>query len=741
MSLGEPAHDGRPARTPRDFVFVLVAVVSFLVIIGRLWNVQIKRAEEFSAKSRENFIQIKRIEHDRGEIVDREGRVLVTNRPSLNVYVTPAFFPRTTQSVEALGIAAGLDRSDARAVALAFLGTASEGGPAILLAGDLDRATAEHLREVQARLDLPHLAVPIIELPEEGEPRYAAYLDPRQLPSEGRIYRRLRDILQLNPKESALFRARVRQARGLERYREILVRQDLSRDISERLLAEIDLGDLPGVSVHAAQTRDYRYSVLAAHLLGYVNELTPQELEGRRDLGYRLGDLIGRRGVEHTFEEELRGVDGAETVVVDSKGRPQASRFADQLVEEAGDRVAPRAGNRVVLALDLDLQQAAEKAFTGASGAVVALDVHTGQVLVMTSTPAFDPNRVSGYFDPVEKKRLDDMRRMRPWRFRAIQDQFAPGSTFKAFTLIAALSRKATKPSEVISCGGAFRLGNTRFRCWKEAGHGGVAAFDAVARSCDVYFYTMGNRLGLDPIASAAFDLGFGRKTGIDLAGESPGIIPTEAWYNQVFPDGYTRGAAVNASIGQGAVAVTPLQLAVAYAAIANGGKVLQPQVALRVEAFDGSAVREYQPRLVREGVIPPEVLEVVREGLRRVVNHPNGTAYSRRLKELEVSGKTGTAQVAKMGARVKSEDLPPELRDHAWFAAYAPAKDPAIAIVVLNEHGGHGGSAAAPVAMAVAKTWYEKRLAQQKLGGAPRVDGPSMLAVLDEGAAPWPRE
>ncbi|MFO0726951.1 MAG: penicillin-binding protein 2 [Myxococcota bacterium] len=718
------------ARTPLRNLFIAVLILgSFSAVLVRLWDVQIARGAEFQEKSRENFFQIQRILHDRGEIVDREGRVLVANRPSLNVYVTPAFLPKTRAIIERLGRTVGLDKSEAQAAALSLVRSADEEGPPILLARDVEASRIDELRRRMAELELPLMAVPVIEI----EGGYQVYLDPEHFPSEPRIYRRIRQVLELGDKEFDLFARRASRATGLERYREILVRSDVSPEVGERLLAEIELGDLPGVTVQAATARSYRMGLLAAHLLGYVNELTPQELEARKDTGYRLGDVIGRRGVERAYEEDLRGVDGSETVVVDSKGRPQASQLAAQLKGEFGEREPPRAGNRVVLALDLDLQRAAEAAFTrGESGAVVVLDVKTGGILAVTSTPSFDPNLVSGYFDPREKERLDSMVELRPWRFRAIQDQFAPGSTFKPVTLLAALRKKATTERESVNCPGAFTLGSTRFRCWKDSGHGPVAAVDALMRSCDVYFYTLGNRIGLDAIAAMGFDLGFGKKTGIVIDGESDGIMPTEAWYNQSVPEGYTRGASVNAAIGQGAVTVTPIQLAVAYATMANGGTVFEPQVALRIEAFDGSAVREFQPKSRRVVEFPPGELELVREGLRRVVNNPSGTAYIRRLKDMEVAGKTGTAQVAHMTKRVKSMELPKPMRDHAWFAAFAPATAPEIAVVVMVEHGGGGSAVAAPIAMLVADAWHKKQVARGRM-----VDGAKlpleMLALADD--------
>jgi penicillin-binding protein 2 len=730
-SLGETSEEEKTSSALRDLVFYAVIVMSFLVVAARLYTVQIRQGADFLKKSRENFIQTRRIEHDRGEIIDREGRVLVANRPSVNVYVTPAFFPNSLRLVEHLGAEIGLSLDESRAAAAAFRRSAAERGPPILFARELSDASARVLRHAQGELELPLEAVPIIEVDSDsGGTEYAAYLDPEHFPSEERVLRRVAEVLEMPDAEAQKLVRRAQRATGLDRYIDILVRPDIPLPMIERLRNEIDLDDLPGVTVRAAKTRDYRHGILAAHLLGYINELSPKELEQKRDLGYRLGDLIGRRGVEESFEDDLRGVDGSENVVVDSKGRVVSSYVVKALESELGVKTPPRAGNRVVLSLDLDIQEVAEKSFPGRAGAVVALEVNSGRLLAITSTPAFNPNLVSGYFQPVEHARLAAIDELRPWRFRAIQDHHPPGSTFKAVTAAAGLIRGVIDEHSRTSCNGSFHLGNVRFRCWKDSGHGSLDTLGAIEASCDVFFYTLGNRIGLDAIAATASELGLGRPTGIDIAGESPGIIPTVAWYNAKVPEGYTPGAAVNASIGQGAVNVTPLQLAVTYAAIANGGTVYEPQVAFRVEAADGRAVRTFKPRVVRQLNYPENVLRTVREGLRRVVNDPGGTAYNRRLKGIEVSGKTGTAQVAHLGStRVPEAKLPYELRDHAWFAAFAPSGAPEIAVVVLNEHAGHGGSASAPTAMAVISAWWEKKLAKEKLG-ALEGTAPLMVAV-----------
>lgn len=705
-----------PGTTERDpsvairraIVMGTVAVFAFSVIAVRLWQLQIREGETFLDKSKSNFFQTRRLEHERGEVVDRNGRVLVTNRPSVNVYVTPAFFPDAKRNVLKLSAVAGLSDDEAEMIAQALSKAVSEDGPAILLAKGLDERQARRIRRVAERLDVDLDAIPIIAVG-GARPTFAAYIDPDHFPSRGLVLRRLRDTMGLDEDAMKALRRRVFRARGLDKYRGILVRRDVSLEVEGQLGLLVQLGELPGVSVESAKARHYEHGELAAHVLGYVNELSQQELDDRRDQGYRLGDAIGRRGVEKTFEEELRGTDGRETIVVDSKGRAQQSSFAQRLDEEVGVHVEPTPGNRIVLTLDLALQKAAEAAFDGRAGAIVVLEARTGRILTMTSTPSFDPNKLAGYFDPKEKRRLDEMQELRPWRFRAIQDYFAPGSTFKVVTALAALKAGVTNEHERINCPGAFRLGRTRFRCWKDSGHGLIDLHLSFARSCDVYYYTLGTRLGLDPIAEMGRALSFGDVTGVTLVAESKGIMPDAAWYRKHLPEGYTLGAAVNASIGQGAVSVTPLQLAVAYAAIANDGTVFEPQIALRIESYDGRAMREIPPIVRRELDLPEGALAQVREGLRQVVNEPFGTAYRKRLKDVQVSGKTGTAQVAKLGkTRIRASEMPWKVRDHAWFGAFAPSEDPQIVVVVLSEHGGGGSSAAAPIAMKVVQAWHE---------------------------------
>ncbi|MEO1338571.1 MAG: hypothetical protein AAFV29_23210, partial [Myxococcota bacterium] len=352
--------------------------------------------------------------------------MLVTNRPSVNVYVTPAFFPPARRMILRLGAAAGLTRAEGLTVSKALSKAVSEHGGAILLARDLDHAAVQAIRAKQSDLEIPLQAIPIVtQTSSNGDgPKMAAYIDAEHFPSTTLVLRRLQTAMGWSDRAMARLKGRVRRARGLARYQDIIVRRDVPPEVEGKLALLVRLGDLPGVTVRRATARQYVNGQTAAHLLGYINELRPRELRERRDQGYRLGDSIGRRGVERTFEEELRGTDGRETVVVDSKGRMRAGMLAEMLREDVGVREPPIPGNRIVLTLDLELQKAAEAAFKGRAGSIIVMEANTGRLLAVTSTPTFDPNRVAGYFDPAEKARLDSMKERRPWRFRTIQDYF-----------------------------------------------------------------------------------------------------------------------------------------------------------------------------------------------------------------------------------------------------------------------------------------------------------------------------
>jgi len=501
----------------------------------------------------------------------------------------------------------------------------------------------------------------------------------------------------------------VRAAHGPQRYQPVVVQVDLSRDDFDVLYMHQYL--LPGVDLEPVPHRNYRANTALAHVLGYMNEINPDELtklNGERELErppYAMGDYIGRRGVERAYEHLLRGTDGWVKEVVDARGQVMRDSQGNVLKR---DEVTPKPGANVVMTIDARLQAEAERIFPGQAGAVVIMEVKTGFLLTVVSRPGFDPNEMTGRVSP---KRLTQLNAdlLQPMVFRAAAEHYHPGSTFKVISLLAALQSNSFTPQTVVNCPGHYRLGSHVWRCDKESGHGPMQARQALQFSCDVYFYHVADVLGIDAIAKVGRSLGLGAVTNLGIAAEVPGVMPDVEFHNRVTPGGYTKGLAINTSIGQGDVNVTPLQLAVVYAAIANGGSVLQPQIVKRVESADGTVLEENQPKVVRKVDISPEQHHVLMDALKAVVNESGGTGFRARLPDVTVAGKTGTAQVVRLGAvRLKKDQIEYLARDHAWFAAFAPAEDPEIVVVVLNEHSGFGGSSSAPTAGALIAKYFE---------------------------------
>jgi penicillin-binding protein 2 len=441
-----------------------------------------------------------------------------------------------------------------------------------------------------------------------------------------------------------------------------------------------------------------------------MSEVTPEEMDDHPE--YRRGQTVGRRGIERRWERELRGADGKQNIAVDAKGRELDKDTQEALIPEGERLVLATPGNNLVLSIDERLQEAADAAFPGRAGAVVVMEAKTGFVRAMVSRPSFDPNKMSGRISRAELARINEDP-LKPMLFRVMNENYHPGSTFKVVTSLAGLENNVISPNTGIFCNGGYTMGNHRWRCDKPEGHGSLSLKAALQVSCDVFAYTVGDKVGLDVLGEMAHRLGYGQPTGFDLGREIPGIIPDS---KSITPEaGSARSQAINASIGQGEINVTPLQQAVAYAAIANGGDVLKPQIIRRIEAPDGRVLKEFQPELdLNNGHggklgVKESSLAAIRAGLVAVVNEPHGTAYRSRLPEVKFAGKTGTAQVMKLGLKQK---LDPTLqqyytRDHAWFAAFAPAEDPEIVVVVLNEHGGWGADAAAPAAAKVVWAYF----------------------------------
>jgi len=494
-------------------------------------------------------------------------------------------------------------------------------------------------------------------------------------------------------------RRRVGEPRGRARYQPVRLAADLDYPALARV--ETHRYALAGVVTDVRARRHYVGGHLAAHVLGTLGEVSGAQLQRRAYADYRPGDQVGQSGVERLLEDTLHGRPGGRNVVVDVSGREM----------EVIDEVKPVRGGTAVLALDAGLQRAAVEALEGTpAGAAVALDPRTGDVLALASHPSFDPNDFAGRVDPATWRAL----REDPWNLlqnRAVAGQYPPGSTYKALVAAAVLEEGTVGPEERVFCPGHFRLGRRVYRCWKRVGHGPVDLHEALVHSCDVYFYQAGLGLGVDRLARFARGFGLGRTTGSPFADERAGLIPTRAWKERRFGEPWVRGETVSASIGQGFNLVTPLQLAVAFAAIANGGRVLEPRLVLQRHDPAGALVE--QPSVRERGRVPvdPAHLVRVREALEAVVMSPRGTGGRARVPGVRVAGKTGTSQVVGLEHTEELEDdeVPVRHRDHAWFAAFAPADDPRIVVVVLAEHSGGGGAEAAPRARRILEAFFDE--------------------------------
>ncbi len=464
--------------------------------------------------------------------------------------------------------------------------------------------------------------------------------------------------------------------------------------------------ELPGVSLQVNPRRHYIYDSLAAHLLGYVGEVTVRDLNRLPD--YRMGDEIGKFGLERSLENTLRGDSGGQEIEVDSVGRRL------RLLRE----IPEKPGSSVVMTLDLDLQRAAEQAIGNRAGALVAIDPNTGYILALASFPAFDPNVFAGGITGANWRALA-MDPNHPLENRAIQGTYPPGSTFKIVDSIAALQDRTLTPETSYFCPGGLYFGGREYRCWRKQGHGTLSVHRAIVESCDVFFYQVGQRLGVDRIAAWAHALGFGKKTDIGLDNEKTGTIPSTQWKQHRFHERWYPAETLSVAIGQGYVTVTPLQLAELAAEVGNGGTLYKPQFVKEIDALDGTVVKSFPPIIESHVRIDPQVLQEVRDGMAGVVNQPDGTAHGARIDGVIVAGKTGTAQIVKegQGVRIKETALPEKYRDHGWFIAFAPVDHPKIAIACIIEHSGHGGSSAGPVVKAVMQRFFEMNPPQGQPG------------------------
>jgi penicillin-binding protein 2 len=601
--LGMPDLD---AERKRYQVVVYLVVAVFMMLALRLWYLQLIRGDYYRELSENNRIRLEDIVAPRGVIFDRNGKILVDNRPAFSVAIIPEDVTDLDGTLSQLGCILGVDE--------------------------------------------------------------------------------------------ATLKDRMQAARSEAPFRPIVIERDMSRD--QLAAVESQRFYLPGVVVQIEPKRSYERESVAAHLIGYLGEIDEAQLKDKRYRGAKPGDYLGKYGVEMQWESELNGQRGGRQVEVDAAGRQL------RVLKE----VAPLPGHNLVLTLDERLQHSAEEAIDSKAGAIIAMDPNNGDILAMVSSPAFDQNQFVRGLSPGQWQAIIG-NPMHPLENKAIQGQYPPGSTFKPIVAAAALEERVAKPETTLMCQGKYQLGNRDYRCWQKKGHGLLNLHQALVRSCDVYFYQLGQKLGVDRMAEYARRFGLGSRTLIQLSNEARGLVPSSQWKLRRFGIPWQGGEDLVMAIGQGFLLVTPMQMAVFYAAIANGGYLVQPRVVERVEDAKGGTIQEIDPEIRRQVGLKPETISFLRQALTGVVQEAGGTGGAARLPGINVAGKTGTAQVIRMAdddsREQRENEVPYEFRDHAWFVAYAPAEAPQIVVAVMMEHAGHGGSAAAPLARQVMKEFF----------------------------------
>ena len=614
--VSEPDQAALDALRKRVLGAGVVMVFFIAIILLRLWFLQIHKGEEYVSKAENNRVRIREVAAPRGDILDRNGKELVTNQPSFNVVLV---------------------REDSN---------------------DIDG-----------------------------------------------LLKRLSLVLK---EDVSVLWERIRDAESKQKHIPVRLKENLSWDTLAYL--ETHNKDFPGIRIEVFPSRFYHYGDMAAHIIGYLGEISKQDLEEATSESYRGGDLVGKMGLERLREKELHGEKGSDSSEVNARG------FEQQLLTH----VEPSPGNDVRLTLDADLQLVAEEAMDvdARSGAVVAMEVKTGRLLVLASTPRL---HLADFEGGISQKNWDALRDnpKHPLINKVLQAMYPPGSTYKMVTALAGLSRGIVTKDTTFFCPGHISYGNRRYNCWKKGGHGTVDLKRAISESCDVYFYNVGMRVGVDVLAEYANKLGLGRKTNVELEYEKSGLIPTKEWKKKKYGVKWQDGETLSLAIGQGFNLVTPIQLCQMTATIANGGKRYLPQLVESVTDADGKVLESLTPKLESElQGDEKKYLALIREGMTEVVQGARGTARSVRIEGINVGGKTGTAQVVRLEQykHLQEEDIPYKYRDHAWFTCFAPVEDPEIAVTVLVEHGLHGGSGAGPVAKAVLQKYFSDKVAVDKI-------------------------
>lgn len=584
------------------FITTFIVVNVFIILLARLIYLQVINGEEYERFSVENRVRLLNISAPRGEIFDRNGDILVTNRASFDVNL----FPNEVKNVDLLSS-------------------------------------------------------------------------------------RLSSILK---KDKADIEKKIREARKLNLYSPVKIAVDIDRDTLA--LLEARRAELEGISIDVNYLRDYKNGKLASLLIGYLGKPDENDLSTFKDI--KPSHHVGKTGIERKLQEYLKGEDGTNYKVIDALGREVKLNLFKQDIRD--QEVVE--GDNIYLTIDRSLQAKAEEELADKAGAVVVMNVHTGEILAMASSPSYDPASFVKGIDRKAWNRITSDERF-PLLNRATQSTYPPGSVYKIVPALAALNEGIIDPETTVYCPGHYKIGRKRFRCWKWGGHGHVNLVEAITQSCDVYFYHIGEKLGIEKLSRYSRIFGFGTDTNFSLS-ERSGIVPTKEWKMREFNTQWYRGETVVTSIGQGYLTATPLQVSVMISSIANGGAILKPLLIKKIISNEGNLIDEFTPEIKRKLPFSDKDLDIIRESLVQAVNNKRGTGRNAIIDEYTVAGKTGTSQVVAMNLQTDIY----KHSDHAWFSAYFPAENPEISVTVLVEHGGKGGSVAAPIAKSVIKEYIK---------------------------------
>ena len=522
-------------------------------------------------------------------------------------------------------------------------------------------------------------------------PSFDLSLIPQDAPDINKVLKNVSELLGLDLKKLL---DKYEKKKNRPPFEPILLKEELPWN--EMSLVLSTKMDLPGINVTVVPKRFYCVGSFAPHVFGFLGKANYKELEAYRSEKYVLGDMVGKYGLEKWGEKYLRGKPGGLQTEVDVFGNRK------KILAE----ISPVNGQDIIISINPFLQKKAEDLLKDKVGSVVAMDPDNGEIIVLASSPGFNPNF---FARGIEQKQWDALTEnpFHPMLNRALQSQQPPGSVFKTITAIAALEEKVVDPHKTIFCSGSYRLGNRSFRCWKNSGHGWVDMKKAIVQSCDCYFYILGLSVGIDNISKYAKMFGLGEKTGIGYENEKSGLVPSSSWKNKKYGKPWQKGETLNTSIGQGFLLTTPLQIAAAYCGIANGKNIPVPRIVLEIK--ENGQNKFFKKETGHRLNLSAKNLSYIRDALIASVNDPEGTGRLAIVEDVVVAGKTGTAQVVSRKKTVDEKKIPYRLRDHAWFVAFAPAKNPKIVVCVLIEHGGHGGTAAAPVAKEIISKYLKR--------------------------------